>query len=372
MIKLRIWTLAVFSLLLFGLPPLAVADPVESLKSKKMAWFFNKPNTPVETLLRDLKECNNISQLAQDRAADVSPEASNGLLNVAWTGLLGPGRTNLDVANCMASRDYRRFEVIDRSQKEFMKQLVTMEPTQVSLYFTSNTPPEGKLAEYEPNSLYQPQDNSLSASGVLPKLHPVQPLPALLKFGGPLILNKKLPPKPISTPTRRDPTKATLIARLNFDGKRGRFDRPDLLFMKRDPETGEFILTDKKRPIVFRIANHKAKHLVDGFQIFQAEPGQYALWQINGRKQSEVIYTCLSTITVDFKAGDNIYLGDWTFTSESKYGVTHNGEIEAGLALKTIQSTSGPLRPANYMNGADTPCTSIVGGGMPLYYFELP
>ena len=372
MIKLRIWALAAFSLLLFGLPPLAAAAPVESLKSKKMAWFFNKPYTPVETILRDLKECNDISQLAQERATDASPDASNGLLNIAWTGLLGPGRTNLDVANCMASRDYRRFEIFDRSQKEFMKQLETMDRTQLSSYLTSNTPPKGKLAGYESNGLYQAQDNSLHASGTHPKLRPVQPLPGLLRFGGPLILNKKLPPKPISMPTLLEPTKATLIARLNFDGKRGRFDRPDLLFLKRDPETGKFILKDKKTPIVFRIANHKAEHLVDGFQVFQAEPGHYALWQMNGRKQSEVIYTCLSTITVDLEAGDNIYLGDWTFTPENKYGVSHNGETEAGLALKKIQSASGSLRPANYMNGADTPCTSVVGGRMPLYYFELP
>jgi len=290
----------------------------------------------------------------------------------AWTGILGGGRTNLDVANCMSSREYRRYEILEETQKSFAKRLEAMDRSELSAYLTSATPPEGKLAEYEPNGLFYSQDHSLRASGTLPKLRPQQILPSIIKFGGPLIYSKKLPPKPLSTPSSLDSAKTTLVARLNVEGELRRFDKPDLVFVKRDPKTGHFVLTDKKKPIVFRIANHKQESLLDGFQIFQIEPGQYALWQVNMPKSSEGFYTCLSTITIDVNAGDNIYLGDWTFTSENKYGVTNAGQTKAELALKTIDNTSTLLRPANYKNGADTPCTSLLGGGLQLYYFELP
>lgn len=372
MFNLRLCVSASLCLSFGGMSLQAVAQPVKSLKGKAMAWFYNKPNTHIETVFNDLKDCADISHLAQGNAADAAPDAANGLLNVAWTGLLGGGRTNIDVANCMSAKDYIRYEILGESMKNFTKRLETMEQEQLSTYFISPTPPEGQRATYEPNGLFYAQENSLGAAGTLPKLKPKQVLPSLLKFGGPLILNKKLPPKPIITPSDLDPAKTTLVARLNFGGKAGRFDRPDLLFVKRNPETGDFILDDKNKPDVFRIANLKEKNLVNGFQIMQAVPGQYALWQVNGRKQSQVNYTCLSTIAIDLTAGETVYLGDWTYTSENKYGVTNDGEAEANLALKAINAASPALQTANFKNGADTPCTSVVGGGLPLYYFELP
>jgi len=357
---------------LSGLHFQAEAKPIGSLKGGDQAWYYNKSGTPVETVVSDLNSCANISQLAQGTAVDAAPDAANGLLNLAWTGLLSGGRTNIDVANCMSSRDYTRYEISGESMKSFGERLGAMDNKQLSAYFSFPTPPEGQPAAYEPNGLFHPQENSMKAAGTLPKLKPQQILPSLLKFGGPLILNKKLPPKPITKPTTLDPTKTTLVARLNFDGKAGRFDRPDLLFVKRNPDTGDFVLGNKNKPTVFRIANLKEKNLVDGFQIFQAEPGQYALWQVNGRKQSEVTYTCLSTLAIKLKAGDALYLGDWTYTAEEKYGVTANGVVEANSALKDIDVSASPLQTANYMNGADTPCTSVVGGGLQLYYFKLP
>lgn len=370
--NIRMCIIGLFSTSLFGLPLPTIAKPVESLKSKKIAWFFNKPGVPVEAVLSDMKACAVISQLAQGNASDVAPETSRVLLSAAWIGALGNRRANLDIANCMSSRDYRRFEILEENQKSFAKRLEVMEHSELSSYLTSSNPPEGRLAEYEPNGLYYVQDNSLTASGSLQKLKPNQVLPSILKFGGPLVFSKKLPPKPLSAPTSLDAAKATLVARLNFNGKSERFDKPDLIFVKRDPKSGHFVLTDKEKPIVFRIANHEAQDLIEGFQIFQVEPGQYALWQVNMPKSSKGFYTCLSTITIDVKAGDKTYLGDWTFTPENKYGVTNAGQTEAGLALKTIDNGSTALSSPNYMNGADTPCTSLLGGGLQLYYFELP
>lgn len=348
------------------------AKPLKTLKGKKMAWFFNKPGVSMNTVMQDMKECVDVSRLAQGNAADANPEAANGLLSAAWTGMLGGGRTNLDIANCMSSRDYQRFEILTETQKSFTKRLRAMDDKQIAEYFTSEEPPEGKLANYTPNGLFYSQGNSLRATGSVPKLKPQQVLPSILKFGGPLILNRKLTAKPITTSSKLDSEKATLVARMNFDGKAGRFERPDLLFVKRDPKNGFFDLTAQKKPILFRIANHNAENLVDGFQIMQAEPGQYILWQVNGRKQSSVTYTCLSTIVIDIKAGENIYLGDWTVMSDGRFGVTNEGKSEANSALMTIDSSPSSLRSANYKNGADAPCTSVVGGGLQLYYFELP
>jgi hypothetical protein len=372
MFQRRIYTFIGLTVLIAGINFSAHAEPVKSLKGSNSAWFYNKVGTSVEIVLSDLNTCTDISQLAQGAAADVAPDAGNGLISLAWTGLLGGGRTNIDVANCMSSKDYIRYDIVGESMKSFAKRLSAMDAKELGNYLTSPTPPEGQAAAYTPNGLFYFQDNSLKASGSLPKLAPKQVLPSLLKYGGPLVLNKKLPPKPINKPTILNPSQTTLIARLRFEGKVGRFDRPDLLFVKRNPDTGDFVLDEKDKPIVFRIANFKESNLVNGFQIMQAEPGQYALWQVNGRKQSNVTYICLSTIAIDLKPGEAVYLGDWVHTPEGQYGVTSNGENEVGLALQTIDALSPAPQTAMFKNGADTPCTSVVGGGTPLYYFELP
>jgi len=56
MFGFRMWMTGLLSIFFLGLPVQAIAKPVKSLKSKKMAWFFNKSGVTIETVLRDIKD----------------------------------------------------------------------------------------------------------------------------------------------------------------------------------------------------------------------------------------------------------------------------------------------------------------------------
>jgi|GEM_PF-4810545 len=355
----------------------AIAGPFlpQEMSGKSRGWFFNKPNISLDEYDSDLEYCHGLALKSHEKAKDAT---DGGLMLDIVEGLAGSKTQNADTANCMAEKNYRLFELPDTDLKQVYKKLEAMNAATRKQYVSSATPPKGQLIEARQNGMLDETKTTVRAAGHLAPSDPEQTYHSNIKYGFVYsFIKKKLSPRPFTEPVSLLPGKATIVAKLSFDGEvKTKRQYPGLLFFKHNPETSH-VMMNKSRPISFRIAHYKDEEasLINSHQIFQIEPGQYILWALISKENIEKRRTtgfCISSLAIQVEAGETLNMGHWHIDNEGLLSVTQDNLSEAGSALTGFGDASSQLQNAKYYNGAQTTCSSIVAGTMPNYYIRLP
>lgn len=313
---------------------------------------------------------------SHEKAKDAT---GGGLILDIIEGLEGSKSINADIANCMEEKGYRLFELRDIKLKDVYKKLEAMDAATRKQYISSKMPPEGKLFENQQNGMLDVEKTTVRAAGRMAPSDPHQIYHSNIKYG--LVysfIKKKLSPRPFSEPGNLSSEKATIVAKLSFDGEIDtKRQYPGLLFLKHDPNNSNVIM-NKSRPVSFRIAHYKdeeATSLINAHQIFQVEPGQYILFalitkEFEGKRHPTGF--CISSLAIKLEAGDVFNMGHWHIDEEGVLSLTQNNIGEAQSALSGFGTVSDKVKNVEYFNGARAPCSSIVGGAVPNYYIRLP
>ena len=348
----------------------------KEMNGKDRGWFFNKPKVSLEQFDSDIEYCHGLALKSHEKATNGT---DGGLMLDVLEDLTGSRTQNADTANCMAEKNYRLFELANTKLKDVYEKFETMDAATRKQYLSSDIPPEGQRIEYRPNGMLNEEKTTVRAAGRLAPSDPDQTYHGNIKYGFVYsFIKKKLSPRLLSEPANLSPEKTTIVARLSFDGEiKTKRQYPGLLFFKHDPDTSEVIM-NRKRPISFRIAHYKDEEeasLINSHQIFQIEPGQYILWALITKEHVEKRRTtgfCISSLAVKVAAGETLNMGHWHIDGDGLLSVTQDNMGEAKSALSNFGDASGQIKNAKYYNGAQTTCSSIVGGTMPNYYIQLP
>lgn len=348
----------------------------KEMSGKDRGWFFNKPNVSLDQYDADLEYCHRLALKAHEKATDAT---DGGLVLALVESLSGSKTHNADTANCMAERNYRLFELSDTKQKDVYSKINSMDAATRKQYVSSDTPPEGQLIGYRHNGLLDEEKTTVRAAGRLAPSDPEQVYHSNIKFG--LVysfIKKKLSPRPFTEPANLSPDKATIVAKLSFDGEIDtKRQYPGLLFFKHDPKSSRVVM-NKNRPVSFRIAHYKEEEqdsLINSHQIFQVDPGQYILFAMITKENVDKRRTtgfCISSLAIKVQAGETLNMGHWHIDAEGLLSVTQDNLGDAKSSLAGFGDTSSQIKNTKYYNGAQATCSSIVGGSLPNYYIRLP
>lgn len=329
------------------------------LDAARQAWFYNRVGTSVDEMLGDLRLCQEFG--ARIRLGPAISRPTAGLGHDAVASLIVASRSRDRVHNfaddCMVTRGYRRFDVVERGQAEFQAQFASMDADAQNALISAETPPAGTLARSWDNSHWLGEETDSTGLVLLPP-------PQVVDY----FYGATIRPVTRTRPIRIDAS-AVAIGAVRGDVQ--------LVLLRIVPQTGEAAPVPGARSLPAADAfslTARRRGGADGadIQVFEIPAGTYALAYL--ATPSGLEHLCLRTVAFTVDVGDVVHLGKFTFDHGNARSALRidRGDLEQGRArLAAWPEIAARLDDAGWRNGAVAPCSAWIPHMRPPLFYGL-